>query len=126
MKSFLSTTLMVNNYSHDIATAALFVSGIMMWVLTLRFPLAENDGINHYFIRVYKSITRLAKYSLIWVLAAGVPRIIFYREFEWSSKAGDLQVIAIAIKHVVMFSLVGTGIFLWLKLNRKVKKLYDL
>jgi hypothetical protein len=48
---------------------------------------------------------------------------LFYTQYEWSDAAGDLQVIAIIIKHVVMFLLVGTGLFYWSKLAKRVKQL---
>ena len=65
----------------------------------------------------------MAKYSLIYILVAGVPRVIFYEEYEWSRIAGDLQIVAIIIKHVVMFLLVGTGFYFWIKLGKKVRLL---
>lgn len=123
MDSFLSIIIITNNYSHDIATAFLIVSGIMMWLLSKKYPPSDNEIVKLYFIKIYKDITRLARYSLIWVLAAGVPQIIFYKEFEWSNYAGNLQVLAIIVKHVVMFTLVSTGLFYWLKLSKKVEYL---
>ena len=123
MSSFSTALIMTNNYSHDIATALLFVSGIMMWILFRKFPQPGDRDAGIYFIRLHKNITSLAKYSLIWVLGAGVPRIINYREFEWSTTAGGLQVVAIIIKHLVMFLLVGTGVYYWRSLNRKVQYL---
>lgn len=115
--------IMAVNYSHDIATALLAVSGATLWMLWATFPSGAGSATMRYFTRVYEKVSRLAKYSLWWILAAGVPRIIFYTEYEWSREAGDLQVVAIIIKHIVMFLLVGTGIFYWTRLDRKIKKL---
>lgn len=123
MSPFSTALIVTNNYSHDIATALLFVSGIMMWILSNEFSATKDGESELYFIGLHRNVTGLAKYSLIWVLAAGVPRITFYKEFEWSDMAGDLQIIAIIIKHIVMFLLVGTGIYYWHRLNRKAKNL---
>jgi len=115
--------IMTINYSHDIATALLAVSGVGMWIISAAYPRQASTETEFYFVRVYRNMTRLAKYSLLWILAAGVPRIVFYTDYEWSTAAGDLQVVAIIIKHVVMFLLVGTGLFYWSKLGKKVRAL---
>lgn len=112
---------MVSNYSHDIATAFLAVSGWTMWLLSsIRGESAWSREADLLFIRTYEAVRKMARYSLEWIILAGVPRIIFYRQFEWSAMAGDLQVVAIIIKHVVMFTLVGGGLYYWSRLNKRV------
>lgn len=123
MTSTASILIMTINYSHDIATAFLAVSGMMMFFLSNMYPSSTGQESDLFFIRIYERIRKSARYSLEWILLAGVPRIIFYMQFEWSTMAGDLQVIAIIIKHIVMFLLVGTGIYYWIRLNRKVQSL---
>ncbi|MBI5641206.1 MAG: hypothetical protein HZA17_12360 [Nitrospirae bacterium] len=115
--------IMVTNYSHDIATAFLAVSGLTMWLISRQHFVSESPEQELFFIRIYKGITRIAKDSLYWILLAGVPRVVFYMEYEWSDVAGRLQIVAIVIKHVVMFTLVGAGLFFWSRLSRRVKVL---
>lgn len=115
--------LMVSNYSHDIATAFLAVSGLTMWIISKEHLKPESAEMEHYFPGIYRSITRMAKYSLAWILLAGVPRIVFYTQYEWSDMAGELQVVAIIIKHIVMFLLVGMGLYYWSKLDKRIKSL---
>lgn len=123
MNSVFSIALMTNNYSHDIATAFLAVSGITMWILSRGCPASDSKDSEFLFIGTYESIKKVARYSLEWIIIAGIPRIIFYKQFEWSHMAGDLQVIAIIIKHIVMFFIVGMGLYYWAKLNKKVNYL---
>jgi hypothetical protein len=123
MNSISSILIMTSNYSHDIATAFLAVSGATLWILSRSYPESSGSGMGLYFVRVYQGVIRVAKFSLAWILIAGVPRVIFYRQFEWSNMAGDLQVVAIIIKHIVMFFLVGTGLFYWHKLDKRVRNL---
>lgn len=121
MSPLSSVVLMVSNYSHDIATAFLAVSGVTMWLLSsIRGEAAWSSEADLLFIRTYEAVKKIARYSLEWIIIAGVPRIIFYREFEWSAMSGDLQVVAIIIKHVVMFTLVGGGLYYWSRLNKRV------
>ncbi len=123
MNPLFDIAIMTNNYSHDVATALLAASGATLWILSRNYPVSAISEIESYFVRIYQSITRLATYALLWILIAGVPRVVFYKQYEWSNMAGDLQVFAIIVKHVVMFLLVGTGLFYWAKLNKKVKYL---
>lgn len=113
---------MVNNYSHDIATAFLFVSGLVMWTL-FRTATPEGGDPGAFYVRVCRAAGTVAKLALCWILIAGVPRVIFYRSFEWSDMAGSLQVPAIVVKHVVMFSLVAGGLYFWSRLSRSVREL---
>ncbi|GAB4483786.1 MAG: hypothetical protein OHK006_06010 [Thermodesulfovibrionales bacterium] len=119
-----SVILMVVNYSHDIATAFLTVSGLALWMLSRSFPEDGGKAARRRFTDLYDRVRRMTRYSLEWVLLAGVPRIVFYRSFEWSNRAGDLQVVAIVIKHIVMFTLVGGGVYFWLNLHRRVKQMH--
>lgn len=123
MSPVASILLMVNNYSHDIATAFLAVGGSAMWLLSRTYQDSEGRESDMLFIHMHESLRKIARYSLEWILIAGVPRIIFYTQFEWSPMAGDLQVIAIVIKHIFMFTLVGAGIYYWSRLNKRVMNL---
>ncbi|TAN40933.1 MAG: hypothetical protein EPN22_16610 [Nitrospirae bacterium] len=118
----LNVLIMATNYSHDIATAFLAVSGVAMWILSASHPAVGARSSDEFFIASCRSVTRIAKYSLIWILAAGFPRIVFYETYEWNDSAGDLQIAAIIVKHIVMFALVGAGIYHWARLERKTKK----
>lgn len=123
MQPAFHVMLMTVNYSHDIATALLAASGAALWMLSSHYPTGATPAARQYFISLYVGITRIAKASLAWILLAGVPRIIFYMQYEWSDLAGNLQIVAIAIKHVVMFLLVGMGVHFWIKLGRMAKPL---
>ena len=123
MNSAMHIVLMTVNYSHDIATALLAASGAAMWMLWKGYPAGADRATEHYFIRTYRGITRIAKDSLYWILLAGIPRVFFYMRYEWSDLAGDLQIVAVVIKHIVMFLLVGTGVYCWIRLGKRVKEL---
>ena len=115
--------LMTINYSHDIATALLAASGASLWLLSRNYPADATPDTERYFAATCRSVSRIAQDSLYYILIAGVPRVVFYMQYEWSDLAGDLQIVAVVIKHIVMFLIVGTGIYFWIKLGRKVREL---
>lgn len=125
MSESSAIVLMMNNYLHDVATALLVASGYVIWVLWKNMdPEAGPDPIR-YFIRMYYKITRLAWFSFVWILLFGIPRVIYYKEFEWSNMAGRGQVPALIVKHILAFTLVAYGIALWIKVRKKVRELEE-
>jgi hypothetical protein len=118
----LGVIIMMNNYFHDVATALLAASGVALWVIIRRYEDGTDRATAEYFLRVYSGMTRLARFSLYWILIGGVPRTIFYKSFEWANAVDHAQVPALIVKHILAFTFVGTGVYLWRKFNRKVKE----
>jgi hypothetical protein len=121
----LGVIIMMNNYFHDVATALLAASGIALWVIIKNYEENTDRAATEYFLRLYKGMTRVARFSLYWILIGGVPRTLFYKKFEWANAVGHGQVPAIIVKHILAFTFVGTGVYLWLKFNKKVKRIKE-
>jgi len=123
----LGVIIMMNNYFHDVATGLLLASGAAIYVIMKRYEDIEKSqgagsrATTEYFLRIYTSMTRLARFSFWWIIIAGVPRTYYYKSFEWANAADKLQVPAIIVKHVLVFAFVGTGIYMWHQFSRKVK-----
>lgn len=123
MSSTLGVFIMLNNYFHDVATALLLASGVTMWILLKRLGSSKERLVNEYFLRVYKGVTGLAKFSLGWILIGGIPRTIFYKDFEWANAVGKAQIPALIVKHILAFIFVGAGAYLWIKLSKKIREM---
>ena len=95
--------VMMNNYFHDLAVAFLFASSILAHVVLRYWPGKPSAA-------VYRVLGRIAWGSLAWVLLGGVVRVWFYREYEWSPRAGTAQIPALALKHVLLFALTAWGL----------------
>ncbi len=113
--------LMMNNYFHDVATGLLMASGFSLWLMANRYSDSGDRAETEYFLRIYTGMTKLAKFSFWWIILAGVPRVVFYKQFEWANAVDKAQVPAIIVKHILAFTFVGGGIYFWHKLNRRVK-----
>ena len=123
MSESAAIVLMMNNYLHDVATALLVASGYVMWVLWKNLKPDAGRAAISYFVRMYYRITKLSQFSFVWILLFGIPRVIFYKEFEWSNMAGRGQVPALIVKHILAFTLVFVGASLWIKVRKKVREL---
>ncbi len=111
---------MMNNYLHDVATALLLSSGIAMWLMLRRLDDAPATATADYFLRIHRGMTRLAQFSLLWIIIGGIPRVIFYKDFEWANAAGKGQVPALIVKHIVAFICVGSGIYVWVRIRKRI------
>jgi hypothetical protein len=116
---------MMNNYLHDVATALLVASGFTIWLLGRRLEPAAGPDTLRYFVRLYCGLSRLALFSFVWIIAGGIPRVIFYEEFEWSNMAGRGQIPALMVKHVLAFALVFAGMAMWLKVRKRVAEIEE-
>jgi hypothetical protein len=116
--------IMMNNYFHDVATALLAASGAALWFIVRKYdslPGRHSKDVTEYFIQLYRSMTKVARFSLYWILIGGVPRTLFYRDFEWVTAVKHGQVPALIVKHILAFAFVGTGVHFWLKLRKRVR-----
>ena len=116
--------LMMNNYLHDVATALLLASAIALAVMLRRYDASpRGPDAARYFLDLHRSMARLARLSLAWIVLGGIPRTIWYGEFEWANAAGRGQIAALLVKHVVAFVFVAAGAALWARLRRRVSEL---
>ena len=120
MSESTAILLMMNNYLHDVATALLVASGYTIWLLGRRLEPSPGPDTLRYFVRLYRGLSRLALFSFFWIIAGGIPRVIFYEEFEWSNMAGRGQIPALIVKHILAFALVFAGMAVWLKVRKRV------
>lgn len=123
MSPSLGVIIMMNNYFHDVATALLLASGIVMWLIAKKLGSSRDNAVIHYFLNLYNGITCLAKFSLAWIIIGGIPRTIFYTEFEWANAAGKGQITALIVKHILALIFVGSGAHIWIRLHKRVKEL---
>ena len=124
MSPTLGVLIMMNNYFHDVATALLLAGGYVIWVIVKRYDASEKTReTTEYFLSIYGKAVKLAKIALIWIVLGGIPRTIFYAEFEWANAAGKGQIAALIVKHILAFAFVGMGAHIWIRINKRVKEI---
>lgn len=115
--------LMMNNYFHDVATALLAASAFALWVLLRRFEAGpQGPDAARYFLEIQRAMAKLARFSLAWIVLGGIPRTIWYAEFEWANAAGRGQVPALVVKHLVALVFVILGVAFWRRLRARVRE----
>ena len=121
MSPAAGVAIMMNNYFHDVATALLAASSVALWVMLRRYEASPRDAdAARYFLEIQGAMAKLARFSLAWIVLGGIPRTIFYVDFEWANAAGRSQVPALVVKHVLAAAFVVGGVIFWRRLRRRV------
>lgn len=115
----LDILIVMNNYFHDVATAVLLASAIVLWVLARQ---AEREGAEAAatLARAYPALTRFAQAALAWIVIGGIPRLIFFNTHDLGAVRDDLLP-AIAVKHIVEVGAVVIGAAMWMRVKRRVE-----
>lgn len=121
----LGVVIMMNNYFHDMATGLLVGSGFALHAIMRIQASMNTPEATLFFLKTNTHMKKLFKFALWWVVLGGVPRTIFYTSFEWANAADKLQIPALAVKHVLMFTAVVWGIVAWRRMQKRVELLKE-
>lgn len=115
--------IVLNNYFHDVATAMLLASALVLLVL---YRAAERDGEGSYawLARLYPRLSRVAWGSLVWIIVGGIPRTIFFQQVEWnlSDPSNKYLFTALMVKHGFMWVAVALGVVLWGRVRKLARR----
>jgi hypothetical protein len=103
----MAVLVMLNNYLHDLATAAFAVSAVAAYLLRRSLAMKRAPTPLQ---PVVDGLVKVGVFSLVWTLAGGVIRALAYRRYEWMEAAGRGQVAALMVKHVILVSMVALGV----------------
>ncbi|MBI4824489.1 MAG: hypothetical protein HY805_09730 [Nitrospirae bacterium] len=121
MSPTVGVIIMVNNHLHDVSTAMLLACGVAVWLMIKRYEAGSGSVVAGYFMSIYKGMAKVARFSLYWILIGAIPRTLTFRSFEWSNAVIHNQIPALILKHILAFTVVSLGVWLWLKINQKMK-----
>jgi hypothetical protein len=119
----IEVLVIMNNYLHDVATAFLASSALLMLAAVRLLPKDAGAKTIDYFELIYRKFTLAAKAALVWIIIGGIPRVIFFKKIEWTVALDNRIIPALMVKHGIMFLLVLIGIFSWWRLSEKVSKI---
>lgn len=117
----ISVLVMLNNYFHDFATALVVVTTFGMMCLIKRVEATGSRDSKELVVNLYPRMVHLAGGSVVFVFFAGIIRSFTYKQYEWHDAVASGQVTALIIKHIVLTFLFAYGIYLWLRVYRKIK-----
>lgn len=112
--------IVMNNYFHDVATALLLASTVIMYALGKQ---AEKEGpaASTTLFGLYTTLTKFARGALVWILIGGIPRVIFFKTHEFIPAKMNGLIAALGVKHTLMFAAVVAGVLLWRRVRRTIE-----
>jgi len=116
--------IIMNNYLHDVATATLLSSAVILWVLGRQAEKGSPE-LRQALAKAMPTLTKIAIGALIWIILGGIPRVIFFNTFEFIPAKDNGIIVDLAIKHVFLFAAVGAGAIMWLRMGRIAREIAE-
>jgi hypothetical protein len=115
--------IIMNNYLHDLASAVLLSSAVLGFIFLKEAKKRNSNETLAFFITSYQKLTYLAVGSLSWIILGGIVRTLAFTKYEWQPAVGASLVTALVFKHIIIFTAVFAGIYLWRKFGQEIKRL---
>lgn len=115
--------ILMSNYFHDVATAMLIACSFALWIVIEKFGVSGDAEKRVLFRRFYKAINYVVIFSWIWIIAAGVIRIMTFRSFEWHNAVEKHHEPALLVKYVIAGTMIICGAYSWYVLRGRAKAL---
>ena len=109
--------VILNNYFHDVATATLLSSAVILFVLGRQARDAGKPE-RQALARAYVKLTLYARIALAWIILGGIPRTIFFYRAEFIPAAQKNIVPDLAMKHIVLVTAVVVGAIMWRRIGK--------
>lgn len=121
MSNSFATFVLMNNYFHDVATAMLLACSVVLWVM-LKNLGGEQDGVLlRYAAALYRSVSAMFWFSVLWIIASGILRIATFRSFEWFNTTQKHFEAGLFVKYGIAAVMMVIGTLLWARLSRKMR-----
>ena len=112
--------IVINNYLHDVATAILLSSAVILYALD-REAKGGGEGERKALARAYRTLTRFAWGALAWIIVGGIPRTIFFPTYEFIPATVKGIVLDLVIKHVLLVTGVIAGGIMWIRIGKRMR-----
>jgi hypothetical protein len=115
----MAVLILLNNFLHDFSAAGwIFCTVILGSMLKYHVPGSEAAEV---IVRILKNILLLMRLSLTGIVLFGIIRALAYRNYEWSSAAGEIQILLLIVKHIILLIVFLVGLVFYLKARKVVK-----
>lgn len=118
----MSIFVIMNDYFHDVATASLLASAVILLVLE-RKACAGGPERRAAFGRAFLELRKYALFIAAWIVVGGIPRVLYWERFEWAQAVANDIVPALYAKHVLQVLAIMAGAVLWVGLGRRAAAL---
>jgi len=116
-----ATFILMNNYFHDVATAMLLACSVVLGVMLKHLGQEQDDVLRSYAAALFRGITGVFWFSVVWIAASGIVRIATFRSFEWFNTTQKHFEAGLLVKYGIAVVMMIIGSVLWARLSRKMR-----
>jgi len=117
MSQGFATFILMNNYFHDVATAMLLACGIVLWVMMKHLGDDRDGSLTGYAAALFRGVTAMFRFSVLWIVASGILRISTFRSFEWFNTTQKHFEAGLLVKYAIAVAMMILGSVLWIRLS---------
>lgn len=114
----MAVLVVLNNWLHDLTTGLWVTGTVLLLFLSEEARKMDSREVTLFYRAVAARLYRANLVSLGLVVFFGIGRSLAYFRYEYLPAAGRGQLVALAVKHVILFSLVAIGL-VWQSRIRK-------
>ena len=118
---FIDLLVILNNFLHDLAAAMWFCGSITLFLIVRQSEKLKPQTFNTFAKDLFHQVKRITNYSLAVIFLGGIVRALNYQKYEWVEALGRGQVTLLIIKHILLFGIVITGIYIQFQLSGKIQ-----
>jgi hypothetical protein len=119
-ESLLAILVLLNNSLHDPSAAAWLFGTVLLWsILRKKIPEGHTSPI---VVDILGTILILMGLSIAGIVVFRVLRTLAYRNYEWSTTAGQGQVMLLITKHVIFTVVFVVGFVYYFRASKLVRK----
>jgi len=116
----LAIFVVINNYVHDVATGLVVLSALWIgWAAHALGPTPSPET-QAYFERIHRRAVRFVLGGVALIVVTGVVRAIYFMRLEYVPALGKDLVPVLVFKHVLLFTVLGAGVYAWIRLERRL------
>ena len=116
-----ATFILMNNYFHDVATAMLRACSVVLGVMLKHLGQEQDDALKRYAAALFRGITGVFWFSVVWIAASGIVRIATFHSFEWFNTTQKHFEAGLLVKYGIAVVMMIIGSVLWARLSRKMR-----
>jgi hypothetical protein len=121
MSPGFATFILMNNYFHDVATAMLLACGIVLRVMQRNLGEERDGTLTRYAQALFRGVTGIFWFSVLWIFASGVLRIATFRSFEWHNTTQKHFEAGLLVKYAIAVVMMVVGAFLWRRVSAAMR-----
>ena len=113
----MGIAIMIGNYFHDLSVALLASNVLVVYFLGRYLDTHPDKAAMT--ASVFRRLTVVTYAALAYVIIGGAFRAYFFMDYEWNPAAGNGQIAALVVKHILLVTVTVFGLIAHVRYQRR-------